>query len=691
MSKASESNELCDTHGLSDTNDKEKTTMEEVSTSAVEPPVEKIREEVTDEMKQAVLKKMHSQAGTAAVKLEFMDFTKVGNTFVKKCQPTNEATDIVEPPSKRSKKNRGRNKHRPRDERPNPKENICQFIATNRDCKFAEKCTFTHDVKVYFANKLPDIAKKCYNFETYGKCPFGLACRFSGQHTREDYSTIVDEEKFNRESKNLTLSVLNPEVKSKLRKKMYKFPNADSYLDILNKSKMDHERKYQLSSPKKGTLQRSKESKGVAFIGSEAALDAASTAATDLAPVKLEDGVTPLQRSEEFKGVALIGSEAALDAASTAATEPVSVKLEEGVTPVPVLKKTVKFNDKLYLAPLTTVGNLPFRRVCKGLGADITCGEMAMCTNLLQGHPSEWALLKRHVSEDVFGVQICGSFPDTMAKCTELINNEVNVDFIDINVGCPIDLVFKKGAGSALMCRLSKFEEIVRGMVEVSDVPITVKMRAGVDDRVFTAHKIIPKVLDWGASLVTVHGRTREQRYTRAADWDYLEQCASLCGPKPFLGNGDIFSFEDLNMQKARTGMSSVMIARGALIKPWIFTEIKEQRHWDISSSERFSILQDFTNFGLEHWGSDQQGVDKTRRFMLEWLSFLYRYIPVGVLERVPQRINERPPHYLGRDDLETLMASPDCRDWVKISEMLLGPVPSSFQFLPKHKANSYS
>ncbi|XP_016111574.1 tRNA-dihydrouridine(47) synthase [NAD(P)(+)]-like [Sinocyclocheilus grahami] len=221
-------------------------------------------------------------------------------------------------------------------------------------------------------------------------------------------------------------------------------------------------------------------------------------------------------------------------------------------------------------------------------------------------------------------LQLEGCFPDTMTRCAELLNLNIDVDFVDINSGCPIDLVYKKGGGCGLMTRTSKFEQIVRGMNSVLDVPLTVKIRTGVQQNCSIAHKLIPEMKKWGVSLITLHGRSREQRYTKSADWEYIDTCSKLAAPVPLFGNGDILSYEDA-MKARETGVSGIMVARGALIKPWLFTEIKENRHWDISSGERLDILRDFTNYGLEHWGSDTQGVEKTRSFLLEWLSFLCR------------------------------------------------------------------
>jgi tRNA-dihydrouridine synthase 3 len=371
-----------------------------------------------------------------------------------------------------------------------------------------------------------------------------------------------------------------------------------------------------------------------------------------------------------------------------------SVPSEEQVKILPEEKKKIDFANKLVLSPLTTVGNLPFRRICKEYGADITVGEMACALPLVNGSMPEWALTRRHESEDIFGVQICGNNAKMLTYATQLVAQEADVDFVDLNIGCPIDLIYQQGGGSALIRRTNILEQIVKNCSKVlDDKPFTVKTRTGIYADKSVAHDLMPKIESWGAAAITLHGRSREQRYTKLANWDYIEECASKVKRIPVIGNGDILTFDDYQrIREKAKNVQSVMIGRGALIKPWIFKEIKEQKTYDVSSKERFEMLQKYCNYGLTHWGSDTKGVETTRRFFLEWQSFLYRYVPYGILANPPQKIQQRPENdtYLGRDDLETLMSSNKSSDWLKISEMFLGKVPDGFQFLPKHKANSY-
>ncbi|XP_058137997.1 tRNA-dihydrouridine(47) synthase [NAD(P)(+)]-like isoform X2 [Dasypus novemcinctus] len=543
--------------------------------------------------------------------------------------------------SQAQKKARGQNKGRPRVKPNRYEENrLCPSLVQESaaKCFFGDRCRFLHDVSRYLETKPADLGPTCVLFETFGKCPYGVTCRFAGAHLGPEGQNLVREELASQAPPPPVRNGLDKTLQQQLRKHEVCFERAEQVLQQLSKDQPPG------PSP----------TPAVAAPGAQGAPGPGTG--------------TPPSSPGQTCG---------------ALTDEDIVRLR------PCEKKRLDINGKLYLAPLTTCGNLPFRRICKRFGADVTCGEMAVCTNLLQGQTSEWALLKRHPSEDLFGIQLEGAFPDALIKCAELLNRTVDVDFVDVNAGCPIDLIYKKGGGCALMNRSTKFRQIVCGMDQVLDVPVTVKLRTGVQERVNLAHRLLPDLRDWGAALVTLHGRSREQRFTRMADWQYIGQCAQAASPMPLFGNGDILSYEDAN-RAMQTGVAGVMIARGALLKPWLFTEIKEQRHWDISSSERLDILRDFTHYGLEHWGSDTRGVEKTRRFLLEWLSFLCRYVPVGLLERLPQRINERPPYYMGRDHLETLMASQNAADWIRISEMLLGPVPPKFAFLPKHKANSY-
>lgn len=240
-------------------------------------------------------------------------------------------------------------------------------------------------------------------------------------------------------------------------------------------------------------------------------------------------------------------------------------------------------------------------------------------------------------------------------------------------------------------------------------------------------------------ACVFLHGRSRLQRYSKLANWSYIAQCARAQDPTasrilPVIGNGDLFCYQDWlghrqDMIESAENLGSLaamglpphdaamkeaagdfaeewasdsnhstllgltscaMLARGALIKPWLPKEIKELREYDISASERMDMLQRFCNYGLDHWGSDSQGVQTTRRFLLEWLSFLHRYVPAGITSQA-QRLNQRPPPYVGRGEIETTLSSASAEDWIKLSEYFLGPVPDHFHFQPKHKSNAYA
>ena len=163
-------------------------------------------------------------------------------------------------------------------------------------------------------------------------------------------------------------------------------------------------------------------------------------------------------------------------------------------------------------------------------------------------------------------------------------------------------------------------------------------------------------------------------------------------GVVPLIGNGDVYTYEDYNAHVDSGNVATCMIGRGAIIKPWLFQEIKEQRHIDVSSSERLEYFAEFCNYGFEHWGSDSIGVEKTRTFLCEWMSYTHRYVPVGLLEHASvQKMHLRPQRYFGRNDMETLLASDKVEDWIKVSEMFLGKPKDDWTFVPKHKSNSYA
>lgn len=550
----------------------------------------------------------------------------------------------------KKKRKRGQNKKR---ELIQPKDviQLCSSVVDaddGRTCRWgAEKCRNSHDIKSYLESKPADLEGECPNFKAYGYCNAGVKCRWLGSHYDAATGKVIKrKDKFETDE----LNKIDPQAKFNLQKKKYPFTKSNEMITYL-----DEIVKYNSEWNNSTKEEREKDT-------------------------------SQTRKDNQFDYV-----EAPFK---------------------PWEKKKLNYSRAKVVSPLTTVGNLPYRRLMKKLyDVDVTFSEMALTLPLIQGTNSEWALMKAHRTEyPGFGAQIATSKHWQAVKAAEVITEYCPlISEINLNCGCPIDLLYRQGAGSGLLEQPAKTLRMLRGMNSVSnDIPVTVKIRMGTKDSHPIADSLVRKILYEGGDVgaITLHGRSRQQRYTRSADWDYIGKIGAIVNEynenqvedkdsydKPkvfFLGNGDCYNFQDWHEAVSTPGIDSVMIARGALIKPWLMDEIETGQYIDKSATERLEIMKQYAEFAINHWGSDEYGISIARRFMCEWLSFTYRYIPVGILERLPHGLNERPPFWKGRNELETLLGSGDYKDWIKITEMFLGPSTDRFNFVPKHKSNAY-
>jgi tRNA-dihydrouridine synthase 3 len=285
------------------------------------------------------------------------------------------------------------------------------------------------------------------------------------------------------------------------------------------------------------------------------------------------------------------------------------------------------FRDRVILAPLTKGGNLPFRRLCVRFGCAVTTSEMAYAFQVVRNRPTELALLRKHADEPLFGVQLAASKPEP-AIAAGLAAVARGAAFVDLNCGCPIHDVVKRGMGATLLQRPAHLGRLVEAMVKALPVPVTVKIRLGWSDGDRNASEIARIVEESGASALCVHGRTREQRYTKAADWDAIAQIVAE-RTIPVIGNGDILTWYEAEDLRARARCPSVMVGRGALIKPWLFQEIAEGREFEPTAEQRVAIQRQFVVFMKEHFRDDEKG-RKRAMFFLPWhLGFFCRYRPL--------------------------------------------------------------
>ena len=199
------------------------------------------------------------------------------------------------------------------------------------------------------------------------------------------------------------------------------------------------------------------------------------------------------------------------------------------------------FRGRVFLAPLTKGGNLPFRRLCLAHGGEVTMGEMAYAYQVRKRSKSELALLRKHDEEGCFGAQIAASRIDDAVAAGNAAA-ERGAKWVDLNCGCPIHDVVRRRMGATLLQKPHKLARLVEGMVEGIEVPVTVKIRLGWSEDAYNASEVARVCEEAGAKAVGIHGRTREQRYSRAADWDEIAKVASERAI-PVIGNGDLLTW----------------------------------------------------------------------------------------------------------------------------------------------------
>ncbi len=329
------------------------------------------------------------------------------------------------------------------------------------------------------------------------------------------------------------------------------------------------------------------------------------------------------------------------------------------------------FTDVIAMAPMAQGGNLPYRRLCREFGADLTCSEMVLAHKLLKG--GEGPLMRHHPSEDTFGIQLAGNRDDVLAQAARIAVDR-GARFIDLNFGCPIDLVTRRGSGAALLKRPTRLAALVAAVRAAVDVPLSVKIRSGWSEDRINAVDIARGAEAAGADAVVVHGRTRAQRYKRSADWGVIAAVADAVRV-PVLGNGDLLTPWDLERRRRETPVRSFLVARGCLIKPWIFRELATGAPWHPTVAERWAVMRRYLDHALEHFGDDAKGRGRAHRFVIWHLHFWHRWRPYTADDfqaHLPESLIQRREDLVCEDPEQALLASADEADHEVIWERLL-------------------
>jgi nifR3 family TIM-barrel protein len=249
------------------------------------------------------------------------------------------------------------------------------------------------------------------------------------------------------------------------------------------------------------------------------------------------------------------------------------------VTPLaarPLTIGPIAVSPPVVLAPMAGITNAPFRRLCRGYEpGGLFVSEMITARGVAERNDKTLRLARFADDEPVRSIQLYGTDPVAMGEAVRFLVGEEAADHVDLNFGCPVAKVTRKGGGAALPVHRALFRDIVRAAVRAAGpVPVTVKMRIGVDDRVTTFLDAGRIAAGEGAAAVALHARTAEQHYSGGARWDAIGELKAAVPGVPVLGNGDIWEAADALAMMAATGCDGVVVGRGCLGRPWLFRDL---------------------------------------------------------------------------------------------------------------------
>lgn len=295
------------------------------------------------------------------------------------------------------------------------------------------------------------------------------------------------------------------------------------------------------------------------------------------------------------------------------------------------MHESLKHEIPLYLAPMAGITDLPFRSICKQYGADVLVTEMISTRGLIYNDDKTSTLLSTSPDEKPIGVQLFGNTPKDFAASVKKIA-DLPFNFVNINMGCPTPKIVKNGDGCALMMEPELASNIIKATVEASKIPVSIKIRKGWDEKSVNAVEFSIMAETSGASMIMIHGRTREMFYQGEADWDIIKTVKEAVNIS-VIGNGDVFTPEDAASMIKSTNCDGIMIGRGALGNPWIFREVK---HYLItgkklsapSLDERYRTMLLHLNKAISYHG-ERLGILEMRKHLAWYIKGLPHSAPV--------------------------------------------------------------